>query len=189
MAISNIRLNMESRPAKAELDIQKTVFNLSTTSATLSINTEPAVVEITSRPYGTLEIDQSPCRASMGIKDFITMSREAAEAGKQAVLDYIANHAQVGDRMAKIKEDVVPNVAAESTAQPMPSISWGPKESPIIRYTANPVKFNPQPAQLDISSERGTVDIDYREGKVGLRMTQYPSMRFWTTGSNVDLTK
>lgn len=180
---------MESQPAKAELDIQKAVFNLNTTPATLSIDTEPAVVEITSRPYGTLEIDQSPCRASMGIKDFDTMARDAAEMGKQAVLDYIANHAQIGDRMAKITEDVVPNIAAESTIQPMPSISWGPKDSPIIRYTANPVKFNPQPGELDISSERGTVDIDYREGKVGLRMTQYPSIRFWTTGGNVDLTK
>ena len=189
MAISNIRLNMESQPAKADLDIQKTVFNLSTTPATLSIDTEQAVVEITSRPYGKLEIDQSPCRASMGIKDIATMAREAADRGRQAVLDYMANHAQIGDRMAKIKEDVVANAAAESTAQPMPSISWGPKESPIIRYTANPVKFNPQPAQLDISSERGTVDIDYREGKVGLRMTQYSSIRFWTTGGSVDITK
>lgn len=189
MAISNIRLNMESQPAKAELDIQKTVFNISTTPATLAIDTEPAVVEISSHPYGTLEIDQSPCRASMGIKDFATMSREAAEMGKQAILDYIANHAQIGDRMAKIKEDVVPNIAAESTSQPMPSISWGWKDSPIIRYTANPVKFNPQSAKLDISSERGTVNIDYREGKVGLRMTQYPSIRFWTTGGNIDITK
>lgn len=180
---------MESQPAKAELEIQKAVFNLHTTPATLSIDTAPAIVEITSLPYGTLEIDQSPCRASMGLKDFATMSREAAEKGKQAVLDYMANHAQIGDRMAKIKEDVVANAAAESTAQPMPSISWGPKESPIIRYTANPVKFYPQPAQLDISSERGTVDIDYREGKVGLRMTQYPSIRFWTTGGNVDIAK
>jgi hypothetical protein len=189
MAISNIRLNMESQPAKAELDFQKTVFNLSTTPATLSIDTEPAVVEITSRPYGTLEIDQSPCRASMGIKDIATMAREAAEKGKQAILDYIANHAQIGDRMAKIKEDVVPNIAVESTSQPMPSISWGWKDSPIIRYTANPVKFNPQSAQLDISSERGKVDIDYREGKVAIRMTQYPSIHFWTTGGNVDITK
>jgi hypothetical protein len=189
MAISTIRLNMESQPAKAELDIQKPVFNLSTTPSTLSIDTKPAVVEITSRPYGTLEIDQSPCRASMGIKDFATMSREAADRGKQAVLEYIASHAQQGDRMAKIKEDVIPNLAAESTAQPMLSISWGWKESPIIRYTANPVKFNPQPAKLDISSERGTVNIDYREGKVGLRMTQYPCIRFWTTGGNVDIIK
>jgi len=189
MAISNIRLHIESQPAKADLDIQKTIFKLSTTPATLSIDTEPAVVEITSRPYGTLEIDQSPCRASMGIKDIATMAREAAEKGKQAVLDYMANHAQIGDRMAKIKEDVVPNIAAESTTQPMPSISWGWKDSPIIRYTANPVKFNPQPAKLDISSERGAVDIDYREGKVGLRMTQYPRIRFWTTGGNVDITK
>lgn len=180
---------MESQPAKIELDIQKTVFNLSTTPAALSIDTEPAIIEITSRPYGTLEIDQSPCRASLGLKDFATMSREAAEKGKQAVLDYMANHAQIGDRMARIKEDVVPNVAAESTIQPMPSLSWGWKDSPIIRYTANPVKFNPQPAKLDISSERGAVNIDYREGKVGLRMTQYPSIRFWTTGGNVDLTK
>jgi len=180
---------MESQPAKAELDIQKAVFNLRTTPASLSIDTEPAVVEITSRPYGTLEIDQSPSRASMGIKDLATMVSEAAEKGKQAVLDYMASRAQTGDRMAKIKEDVVPNLAAESTVQPMPSISWGWKDSPIIRYTANPVKFNPQPAKLDISSERGTVNIDYREGKVGLRMTQYPSIRFWTTGGNVDITK
>ncbi|WP_312336554.1 DUF6470 family protein [Anaerospora hongkongensis] len=189
MVISNIRLHIESQPAKTELNIQKTTFNLSTTPATLSIETEPAIVEITSRPYGTLEIDQSPCRASMGIKDFGTMSREAAEKGKQAVLDYMANHAQIGDRMAKIKEDVISNVAAEVTSQPMPSISWGWKDSPIIRYTANPVKFNPQPAKLDITSKRGTVDIDYREGEVGLRMTQYPSIRFWTTGGNIDLTK
>lgn len=180
---------MESQPGKTELDIQKTVFKLSTTPASLSIDTEPAVVEISSRPYGTLEIDQSPCRASMGIKDFTTMSREDAEKGKQAVLDYIANHAQVGDRMARIKEDVIPNIAAESTNQPMPSVTWGWKDSPVIRYTANPVKFNPRSGQLDISSERGKVDIDYREGKVGLRMTQYPSIRFWTTGGTVDITK
>lgn len=191
MAISNIRLNIESQPAKMDLDIQKTVFNLHTTPATLTIDSEPAIVEISSRPYGTLEIDQSPCRASLGIKDFDTFARDYADQGRQAILDYIVDHAQQGDRMAAINthEDVIPNLAAESTTQAMPSISWGWKDSPEIRYYANPVRYNPQEAKLDISSERGTVDIAYQAGKVSGRMAQYQSIRFWTTGNNVDIAK
>lgn len=188
MAISNIRLNIETKQAKLELSIQRPVLDMQSTPAELTINNQPAVVEITSRPYGKLEIDQSPCRASMGIKDFDTFARDAAALGKQAVMECIARLAQEGDRMAAIEtnEDVIANIAFESAVKEGPTISWEWKEPPNIRYTPNPVRFEPKPGQFSFSAVPGRVDYNYQPGKVETRLSQYPSIRFWTTGDKID---
>ena len=191
MAIANIRLHYEAQQAKLDIQTRPRIFELKTTAPQIQLNTKAAQVEITSRPYGTMEIDQSPCRASYGIKNHTEFMHDVAELGRQTALEAVGRIAQEGDRMAAIEshEDAIINIATESTYSEMPSITWAPIANPIIRYTPNPPQFNPVPGSVELSLDRGTVDINYQPAKVEGRMIKYQNIRYWTTGANIDLQK
>lgn len=189
MPISSIQLHMEIQSMKVDFHTERAVFELRTNPRQFDITTEPAKVEISSRPYGVLEIDQSPCRASYGIYEHPEFVRQMAELGRQTALETIGRIAQEGDRMAAIEtgEPVFANLAAEATIQEVPDITIVPISKPDIRYTPNPPKFNPIPGKVNLSFEPGSVQIDYQPGRVSGTVIQYPNIRFFTTGSNVDI--
>lgn len=179
-----IRLNIEQQYAKIELSITDPTISLRTQAPRLEIDTEAAVVEIR-QPKGTLEIDQSPCRASYGYKHLDRFTRDLAQEAKQIALEAIGTKAQEGDRMARIEsgEDVIIALAVEATTAEQLEVGIVPIEPPYIRYHPSPPEYQVTPGKVNTNLQRGTVDLQLNRGTVQAAMAQYQSVRMWTTGS------
>lgn len=179
-----LRLQMESQPLRYDLAIQPAKMQLQTQQAKLQIETEPATVEITASK-GKLLIDHTPWRYSLGIKNNVDFVKDAAAEGKQAALEAIARLAQQGRRLADISGggNAIAQLAKESTRQPQRSLTFAPLAGPDISYEMTPVRYNSQPAQLRIHATVGSVSNETQPGSVSMQITQYPSLRMWTTGS------
>ncbi len=136
-----VKLQLASRPPKIE------------------VHSQPAKVEIANRS-GVLEINAKDSRASYGIYTVAEFSRRAARQAKQRTLAAIGTIAAEGDRLMRIEtgENVVPAIAAEHNAEPVPEITWGYVTRPSIRYTPQPVSYQVQPHQVDIKVESGVVE-------------------------------
>ncbi len=180
-------LNIATQPAKIHIQTTPPQIQLKTTRPALIMDTEPAIVEIRS-PKGKLEIDQTPCRYSYGIKNNTDFSRDNAQTGYQAALEAIARIAQEGDRMAAIEshEDAIINMAIEANiAEPL-DVTLARIANPDIRYTPQPVEYNPTPGKLNIQVEMGTVDNQLQRGKVDITVADYGSVKFWTSEGKPD---
>ncbi|MEG6585000.1 DUF6470 family protein [Dendrosporobacter sp. 1207_IL3150] len=183
-----IQLNISQQPAKLELNISDPKLNIKTTPPKILMTTEPAVVEI-NRTDGKLEIDQYPCRYSIGFKNSFDLLHDAAQEGRQAALEGVGRIAAEGDRLARVesKEDAIVNIASETTIKEPYEITWARIASPNLHYEPGKVEFNPIYGKLNLDLERGTVDLELQRGEVKGRITQYQNVRFWTSQSNLDL--
>lgn len=183
-----LRLNISSQNAKIEINTVKPELTLHTTKPQIQISTQAVKVEI-SQPRGELEVDQSPCRASLGIRTISEVIRDFAEMGQQAVLQAIGNIAEEGNRLAAIEKepDAIVNLAVEKLeSQPGDlEIIW--IDNPIINYRMNPPKFTSTPGQIALQLQRGTVQNDFQWGKANIDMAQYQSIKFWTTENKWDI--
>lgn len=176
-----LRLNISTQPIKLDYSIQPARLSLQTTRPELDMGTTPATVEI-HQPQGRLEIDQTPCRYSIGLKNNEDFARDNAQLGKDTVMQVIARTAEQGDRMAAIQnhENVVANIATEANYPASPDVIWAHIDAPIIRYTAQPVQYNPVAGKVNYTFHPGSVQGDYQRGSVDIRVSQYPSIQMWT---------
>ena len=183
-----LRLNIRTTPLKIEINTQPARLELKTVPAKLEIRTRPARVEIRQH-RGELTIDQSPCRASYGYKDFLQLAREQAEAGRQAALEAIGRMAEEGNRLASIEtgENAVAEIASDRIAYTWPELVLVPIPPPIIRYEYRPPEFNPVPAKVDYNLQPGKVVGEYRPGRVDIRVLQYNSIKMWTSEGKWDV--
>lgn len=180
-------LNIATQPCKLNLQTTPPQIQLTTTRPVLNIDTEAAKVEIRSS-QGKLEIDQYPCRYSIGLKNTSDAIRDNAQAGYQAAIEAIGRISQEGDRMAAIEshEDAIINIDMESLTDEPVEVTLGRIADPEIRYTPQPVEYEPTPAKVNFNLERGTVDNQLRRGTVDISVAQYASVRFWTTEGKPD---
>lgn len=173
-----LRLSISTQPIKLDYNIQPARLSLATTRPELDMETTPATVEI-HQPQGRLEIDQTPCRYSIGLKNNEDFTRDNAQQGKDTVMQAIAQTAEQGDRMAAIQnhENVVANIAAEAGYSDPPDVIWAHIDAPIIRYTAQPVEYDPVAGNVNDTFHPGSVQGDYQRGSVDIRVSQYPSIQ------------
>lgn len=90
-----------------------------------------------SRLFGWFEIDQSPCRASYGIKSTFAWTLDLSAAGKRQAMEYISKVADEGDRKANIasKENAIANIATEhSRPRENGQLVWARIDRPVIDY-------------------------------------------------------
>lgn len=181
-------LNIRQTPAKIAMHSQNNTLQIRTTKPELDIQTTPAQLDIR-QAKGEFEMDFTPYRYSIGIKNLQEFMRDYAQEGRQAVLEAIGNIAQEGDRLARIesKENAVVNIAADSCMTPEGQLEWTRIEPPIVNYHFEPAKINVTPGKLDITLRRGTVENDSQPGSVDIQVSQYQSIRFWTTENKYDI--
>lgn len=179
---------MLQQPAKLELNISDPILNIRTKQPKINLSTEPAVVEIR-RIDGKMEIDQYPSRYSIGYKNMADFSRDNAQDAMQIILETIGNIAAEGDRLARIesKENAIANISSERSIQEPLDIVWARTNSPKIHFQPGRVEFNPIRGKLNLTLDRGTVDLDLQRGEVRGQITQYQNVRFWTTPNTVDM--
>ncbi len=181
-------LNIRQKPAIVEVSATRAIFEMKATPAQIRIDTQAATVEIHQAP-GRLTIDNTPFRASYGIKTAEEFARDNAELGRRTVLATIGRLAQEGDRMAKVEsgENAIAALAAEAGSPDPPELTLASLEPPLIRYQAVPVEFNPRPGSVRIDVVPGKVDGRYTPGKVSGTVKQYQSVRFWVTENQYDI--
>ncbi|ABZ83367.1 conserved hypothetical protein [Heliomicrobium modesticaldum Ice1] len=89
------------------------------------------------QPRGVLTIDNTPVRASIGLKDPSVVAREQADQGRQAMLAFTGRIAAEGDRMARIENKGDPAVEAGLSAfdfRDNVEIRLTRLDPPIVRY-------------------------------------------------------
>lgn len=181
-------LNISSQNAKLSINTTRTIFNLKITNPQIQIDSEPAKLDIR-QAKGELEIDNTPYRYSIGIKNIQDMARDNAQAGRQTALETIRRIAEEGDRLANIANggNPIADIAAESNVAEAPEITWAYIEPPSINYKVIPAQISVIPGKLDIDLQRGTVNSNLERGTVDIRVAQYQSIKFWTTENKYDM--
>ncbi len=182
-----IQLHWALQSARMEISSHAAVLAMKSPAAKFSITTEAPKLEI-HQPAGILEIDGTAMRASLGLKTPTQFALDNAAAGRQTAMETIARIAQNGDRMAHIEsgENAVVEIAADEAAAKPAEITLAPLEPPEIHYTMRKPEFSFASGKVYIQAEPSPVEMQYTPGDVELRMTQYASIRFWTTGSQID---
>jgi hypothetical protein len=180
-----LQLNISTQPIELSASIQEPQINLKTTLPAVQLDTEAATLEISSAK-GELSIDQSPCRASLGIKSYGDFVRDYAQAGQQAALAGIARMANEGDQLADISNsggNPIASIARSRTTPGKVEVNLGWIESPIISYQPREPKISASNPHLSLDLRRGKVENNFRWGSVDFQVTKYPKVTIWTTGS------
>ncbi|MBP2640615.1 MAG: yviE [Firmicutes bacterium] len=182
-----IQLHSAAQPAHFQITSQPAVLELRSPRAKLSIETEAAKLEIR-QPAGVLEIDGTASRASIGLKTPIQFARDIAALGENTVLETTGRIAQNGDRLARIQsgENAVVEIAAEGSVDKPLDITLAPLAPPEIHYTWREPEIVAIPGKTLIQAEPSPIQTQYTPGTVDIRMAQYASIRFWTTGGQID---
>lgn len=183
-----LSINVSTQPIKMEFNSRKASLDLTTTGAELNIVTEAATLEI-HQQSGELEIDQTPCRSAYGLRNMPDFVRDCAQAGMNSAVAAVGRIAEEGNRLASIEsgENAVANMAADSTVHTPIEITLAYVPLPDIRYTPHAVEITATNSQLTISSHPGSIQGDFRPGRVDINVAQYPSINIWTGENKVNM--
>ncbi len=159
-------------------------LNIETQNAKLEIHQEHAKISIeTKKPK--LEIDQYEAFASSGLKNMSDLTKEAADRGKQQVLEFIGKEASDGHMLASIENggNPIAEIAKRDSSPEkqfgmvtMPSV--GPKFKLIpgeIKIRANEVKHG-EHIGYEANYIPGKVNINYTSGKLEIYLKKKPSI-------------
>ncbi len=180
-------------------------FQITTTPALIGIRTHPAVMEIhsppprvemeTQAPKLTIEtqpvkvyIDQRECFKELGYKNVLDLTRERAEAGYNQVMEYIADTAREGDRLAAIelKGNPIAHIAenklhrlpiSKPMTLPIPKPKFDVSWDLNIHYQPGKVVFNPITNPVTYKVTPHYVEIFMR---------QYHDINIEHTGHSID---
>lgn len=135
MGLSWTRVNIETTPGRLEIETRNAQLELSRKQISLNIHTELPKVEI----------DQSECFASEGLKGSSDFMREVAQRGNQQALEFIGKVAKDGDMLSDIGKGgnaIVAIAMRDSNPQHEFGIVCMPSVRPQITVTGE-ISFNP----------------------------------------------
>lgn len=178
-------------------------IGINTTPGRLEIKTRNARLELTQKHPGVniisepsrLEIDQSECFASMGLKSVTDFAAEAANLGRRQVMDYISKTSSDGRRLAAIHLGGNPAAdIAKRDASPVRKFGLGfiPKARPRISVREGTLRIEPETNEKGmikgVEGEYipGDVEISYIRGSVEIYLRQKASIRISYRGENID---
>ncbi|MGM7721411.1 DUF6470 family protein [Metabacillus sp. Hm71] len=143
MNVPQIRL--QSISAQLSIHTTKGHQMIEQPKAELSIEQPKAELTIETTP-SSLTIDQTEAWADMDLKHISRRIAEAAEQGKQDVLEGIARRAQEGERLKRIEDggNPIPEIAKQRSQKPIYPVTIGYIPS------AGSVKINYEPAKVNI---------------------------------------
>ncbi len=183
----SLRLEITTTPTKWEQTPHPAKLSLRATLPQVELTTQAAKLEISGNRPGKLEIDTTETRAALGLKTSDQLARDWAEAGRQAALDATGTFAAEGDRLMNFQNgDAIVELAYDVNLQEPPSIEWGYKPGPNIRYIPNQPQFQATPGKVDVQLKRGTVTNDTPPPSIDFRISQYGRVNISVTGSRIN---
>ena len=172
-----LQLRMQSHPIRLEYSIQNAQLQRNTTLPKMEMETIPVRLEIR-QPWGELTIDSTAFYNSIGKKTISALSRDHAQAGKQAALEAIATIVDNGNSLALIQNpgNIIADLAFESQLEKTGELSWEPIAKPEISYKASPVQIEVIPGKVNYTPHNAIIDSKYVPGKVDIQVSQYPRL-------------
>ncbi|WP_349408636.1 DUF6470 family protein [Pseudalkalibacillus sp. SCS-8] len=175
---------------KIQIQSTKGLIGLRTTSATQEIR-QPKAVQSIQQPKaeiniettsGKLTIDQTQAWNDMDLKSVFVRTDEAAQLGKEALLDGISRRAQEGEDLMRIENqnDPIPEHARINSSEEMKewNIGWIPSaESVKIDYIPAKVEVDIKQNEPIIKTEISKPVHNYQPGKVEVYMKQQSSIQ------------
>lgn len=183
-------LKITSTPALIGINTINAKVNISQPKADVSMHTDHAKVEIHSENPKVL-IDQYQCFAEAGLKNFLDLTKESAQIGKQAVLQGIQRRVSEGNQMADIHKDYNPIAQiADYNAFELynKEFNFGfiPKSRPKIDVIEGKVNIQAHEGKVSLDVKVNRPIVDYTRGKVEIYLRQKNSIDIQYIGSNMD---
>ncbi|MCM8900474.1 hypothetical protein KVG29_04435 [Caldicoprobacter algeriensis] len=171
-------IGIRTQPSRVEIKSSQPLVEMKRQPPRLNMETEPVRVHI----------DQYECFAELGYKNFLDLARAQAQKGYQRLMEYIAQTAQDGDRLAAIelggnpiadiaKEKSYHIPEAESVKLPFPKPKF---------YVTGGVSIDYQPGKVHFNVVVHPVRYRVTPHKVEIYMRQYPSITIEYVGHYID---
>lgn len=179
------RISVSTQNASQTIRQPKSEQSIQQPKAELTIDHQQAFVEI----------DQSAAWHNLDLKSARVRIAEAADAGKQAVLDGIARHAEEGDTLLHIERNRGKNLFAQQAAANVPMTDIGTKYDTGSTPPFQAVSYDVTPARLEVNWQTHAPTIQatthapeytYQPGQVNISMAQYPSLDIQAAGIFID---
>ena len=181
---TDIKLGMESSPARLEMQSQPARIDFHHTDAKLNIRTDPPRVTI----------DQYECFAEAGLKNNYDLLKDASSRAYQHIMEYIGQTAEDGRTLAAIENGGNP-IAAIAARDAFPVHEFGigfiPQSRPKIDVTGS-VQIEPvldsNGATNSITGDYtpGSLNINYIPWQLNIYVKQYPSINIKYEGNLID---
>jgi len=168
---------------QAQLDIQSP-------KADLSIEQPKAELQIERTP-SQISIDQTQAWNNLNLKSAFVRISDAADAGRQAVLEGIARRASEGDELMQIENKGSNPIANQAAQDSEVQISYDTGSVPPFEA----VKISGRPGQLNINwqthqpviqTTSHSPEMTFHPGQLNIYMDQYPSLSIDVVGGQVD---
>ena len=178
MQLAQIR--MTSQQAKIELNIQQPVQSIEQPAAILDLQ-QPAAEITMERTPPQLTIDQTKAREDMDLKSIAKRTEEAAQQGRQDLLEGIARRTQDGAELMMIENggNAIANISKRNSEGPEHQfgIGWIPSPGSVkIQFVPGKVNIDVKTNEVINNSRTQKPIHEYEPGKVNVSMKQYPSL-------------
>ncbi|KAF0996467.1 DUF6470 family protein [Geobacillus sp. TFV-3] len=168
------QLRMEATYAKLAISTVPAKLDITQPPAEMTIEQPSAEMSVASIP-ARLTIDQSQAWASMNNKHVFQLIKDAADRGRQAVLDYIDRTAVQGDELMRI----------ENGGDPLADQAAANSEGPPLEFN---IALVPPPFSVKVDYEPGQLDIDWHIQKPRIDVnTHAPIIRYQQGAIKIDL--
>jgi hypothetical protein len=179
MQLPQIRL--QSQPAKIEIHTIQPKQSIQQPKPDVSIEQPKADMRIETKP-AKLTIDQTQAWQELGRKSALVATDEAAQLGKEAVLEGTGRVAMEGDELMRIENGGNPIIehAINNAYGPMKefNIGWIPSHGSVK------IHYEPADVQIDIQKNDPIISIkankpihEYIPGRVEIALKQYAELK------------
>ncbi|PIC79856.1 hypothetical protein CSV75_07705 [Sporosarcina sp. P18a] len=173
------QLQIQTTPAKIDLQVTKPVQEIQQPKATLSIEQPAAILEMsTTRPQ--LSLDTTENRADLDLKSVFRRTAENAQYGMQKVQEGAARRAQEGQQLMKIENgSTIADIVKQNTEKPMAELQVkfvGDRTKIKMSFSEGSLDINVTPQKPKIDAQINKPIHHYTPGKVSVEMQQYGSI-------------
>lgn len=168
---TDIQIDVRTTPAKLSISQPKADFEMTRKDPKVIIKSEQIQVRI----------DQRQCFNESGLKDYATLSKECAEAGKRAALEGISRRANEGNMLSDIATggSAIAQIAAnKSSRRHVFDIVSMPMSRPVIDFIGGNVDIRIEEGYIDLKSAPNKPVIDVEVGGIDISIRQYPDISF-----------
>ncbi|MDR3207344.1 MAG: DUF6470 family protein [Oscillospiraceae bacterium] len=177
------RIQIQQTAGKIQIETQRAQLNvIRSQRLQLNMRQNEARLNIDSRA-SQLEIDQTECFATSGLKTPLRMAGDFNRAGLNAGLEVIATIAAEGLRFLHIEDGGTPiaDIAAQSGIhEKRPVVTAMPAVRPQIRFEPTRLDISWNPQSVDAKWEVQEDQVEYVPHKVSISMATYPSIEITT---------
>lgn len=167
---------LEIRTTWPQLGMRTTrpVMRISQPKGELQIKQQKVAMEI-DRELPRVLIDQSQCFKELGNKNLVEMAQEAAQLGRERVLEYTGKMAEEGDQLARIEQrrPVIAELAMARMEQEREwNIAFIPQSRPKIDVTGY-LQINWRVLKGQMNYQPRVPKVSFQPGKLAIYMRQY----------------